>query len=272
VLAIISEKNFSQNVMNEVVSDFVLKPLRKDELITRSRRLLKYNIKTEDNSDSASEMISMLAHQWRQPLNSVSGSTANVEVDVATELFDGPSLQKHCDLVQKEIAYLSKTIDDFRFYFTPTEKQELSSISHLVESAESIISIALAQNRVTLIVNEPIIDIELLFYRSEMIQAIVNILHNALDELVERKTHSPCIWLDTSMDENDIYIKIRDNAGGIDPKIVEKIFNPYFSTKKRKNGGGLGLFAVKNVINHHDGEIKVTNAEFGAEFIIKIKK
>ncbi len=230
------------------------------------------NIAIEQNKMAAlNEMISMLAHQWRQPLSAIGANVAKIELDVSLGSVDENELLTSVTSMKKSLEYLSKTIDDFRNFFTPSQSKSFISTKKLIERAEDIISIALAQNRVMFIIEEPFCEVELELYVNEVVQVLVNLLQNALDEINSRTKKGGCIWVECILLDEWIQLEIKDNAGGIDEDIMEKIFQPYFSTKKKKNGGGLGLYMARSVIEQHcDGVLEVSNSEIGAIFTIKL--
>lgn len=225
----------------------------------------------QDKMSSLNEMISMLAHQWRQPLSAIGANIAKIELDASLGDIDSDELLSSVKSMKKSLAYLSNTIDDFRNFFTPSKEKSLINTKELIERAENIISIALAQNRVMFIIEEPFFEIDLELYVNEVVQVFVNILQNALDELNSQKRQGGCIWVSCKNEDNSVVFEIRDNAGGIDDKIMKQIFHPYFSTKKKKNGGGLGLYMARSIIEEHcNGRLSVENSEIGANFIIKL--
>lgn len=276
----VSDDTCITQLMNLGVQDYIVKPLVTKELLLRTKVLLVeandgvddvFQAFEENKNSAVGEMISMIAHQWRQPLSSMGAAVSRVEIDLLTESLSNDDLQKTCNDMKSTIAYLSETIDDFRYFFTPSKERETTSLQEIVSRTQSIISISLAHNRITLIVDDPLIDVGLSLYVSEVIQVLINILNNATDELIERHIPKPCIWISSAKIGSFVTLSIRDNAGGISEDVISKIFDPYFSTKKKKNGSGLGLYMARNIIQRHcNGTITARNSDDGAEFMIKI--
>lgn len=282
ILYLVKPSNISiiKDIVNLGVHDYILKPISVNELLLRSEVLLchenrdvedAYKAFEQNKMAAVGEMISMIAHQWRQPLSSMGAAIARVEIDLLTESLDLDALTTTCNDMKSTIGYLSDTIDDFRYFFTPSKEKEVTTLQEIVNRTQSVISISLAHNRITLIVDEPLVDTPLSLYVSEVVQVLINILNNATDELIDRKVTRPCIWVSSAKIGNYVTLVIRDNAGGIKEDVIPKIFDPYFSTKKKKNGSGLGLYMAKNIIQRHcHGNIEVRNGDEGAEFMIKI--
>ncbi|MDD2894374.1 MAG: PAS domain-containing sensor histidine kinase [Aliarcobacter sp.] len=218
------------------------------------------------------EMISMIAHQWRQPLACVSSIVSRIKLKNNMNKVDKEFLNNVLDEMNEYIQYMSNTIDDFRNFFTVDTKKEFTSLPEIVLNVQRLINKSFDSQNINIdIQNTELTKIYLL--KNELIQIILNILNNSRDAFVERNIQNPQIKI--SFSENDEFqnIFIEDNAKGIDEKIISNIFNPYFSTKSQKNGSGLGLYICKTILekdNH--GTIKVENKNDGVIFSVIIKK
>jgi len=219
------------------------------------------------------EMISMIAHQWRQPLSSMSNIVANLQIRLlmqSNKQEDTYYRFLHGDL--KEIAHLiqnlSSTIDDFRSFYKPSKAKQVVTLQEPIKKALNILSASLEAKGITikerLNVNKPI-----KLYTNEIIQVILNIIKNSEDNFIEKKTPHPLIEIHTTQSENTLIITLCDNGGGIDGDILNRIFDPYFSTKGDRNGTGLGLYMSKIIIEeHHKGKFEVYNQNGGVCFRI----
>jgi ABC-type amino acid transport substrate-binding protein/nitrogen-specific signal transduction histidine kinase len=214
------------------------------------------------------EMISMIAHQWRQPLNILSMLNQSIILKYKKKKLDESTIDYFQSNSKKQIQYMSQTIDDFRDFFKP---QKESREFYIHESVEKIIDMSVA------IYNKLNIDIDFTYqdkfiingYKNELGQVISNILNNAKDALSEKEQKNKYIKITLEKVDNNIIITICDNAGGIPNDILDKIFDPYFSTKENKNGTGLGLYMSKIIIQEHfNAQIKVSNDDKGAIFKI----
>lgn len=216
------------------------------------------------------EMISMIAHQWRQPLAAIAscGSIINLKAQLG-------NLDKETALsVSKDIAtytqHLSATIDDFRNFFKQDKSQEPTNYTNIVNSILNIMKVSLA-NRNIEIIQELECNDSFMTYSNELKQVVINILKNAQDILSEKKIQNAYIKVKTYKKENKHIMEISDNGGGIKENILDKIFDPYFSTKLQKDGTGLGLYMSKIIIEEHcGGKLSCTNTQDGVCFKIEI--
>ncbi len=218
------------------------------------------------------EMISMIAHQWRQPLSTITLQIANLQFkQLLGKDRNSEDIDDALSNISDTIVYLSDTIDDFQAYFHPNKEILEIEIHDLLQRAVNF-AISRVQDRGIKISINNIVDINVTTYINELIQVILNILNNAIDAHVEIKTKDPFITLNVKAVGEKVLIYIEDNAGGIKSENLPHLFEPYFSTKG-KNGTGLGLYMSKMIIEKQfGGEIDAINANGGAIFIIIIPK
>jgi len=218
------------------------------------------------------EMISMIAHQWRQPLNFIGTTTAAIQFDVFFDKLDKDELLKHTDNIAKQSQYLSDTIDDFRNFFRNETGVETISYNNLISSVLSIIGESIESKGIE-IKQDLKCSCEFTTYSNELKHVIINIIKNAEDILLENKIEKPYICIKTYEESKNRILSISDNGGGISKDIMVNIFDPYFSTKSKKNGTGLGLYMSKIIVEDHcDGLLQVSNSDDGAVFKIILKK
>ncbi len=216
------------------------------------------------------EMISMIAHQWRQPLAAISSTVVDLQIKQELDKsYSQPEyLEKSLNDITKYVQFLSTTIDDFRDFFKPDKSKELVTLTHTVNKSLQILQGSISSKRIEVNVDFLTND-EVLIYQNEMMQVILNILKNSVDNFVEKNIKNPKIKICTKRNKNTYIISISDNGGGIPEDIMPNIFNPYFSTKKEKNGTGLGLYMSKTIVEkHHEGKLRVHNTEDGVVFKI----
>ena len=216
------------------------------------------------------DMISMIAHQWRQPLNQLSYMMMNIEGAHEHNELSAQYLKDKLAEAEKTLEYMSHTIDDFRNFFRPDKARENVDVAQSVRQTLALLDKSLSAHH---IVVESTFECqsELPLYRNELIQVLINILHNAKDALLERKIELPRIEIACYKTGQFVVIRICDNAGGIDDEVLEHIFKPYFSTKEQRQGSGLGLYMSRTIIEEHfNGELTVDNQGEGACFYIKI--
>ena len=215
-------------------------------------------------------MISMIAHQWRQPLTELSGILMELETATRFKKADEKHILGAIERSDKMIQFMSDTIDDFRNFYKPDKVKEEFLVSNSCKNAINIIGASLKNFNIKLNINIEN-DKKIFGYPTEFSQVILNILSNAADILVERSIKNPQI--DLNIDTKGILsiITIKDNAGGIAQKNQELIFDPYFSTKDSSKGTGLGLYISKLIVERNmGGELSVYNDDKGAVFKIVV--
>ena len=217
---------------------------------------------------SMGEMIANIAHQWRQPLSQVSGLFLDIESAYTFKELNKKYLDERVNEANDLLEYMSKTIDDFRNFFNPNNKKEDFLINDAVLNACNIVKSMLEVNNIKLTV-EIDNDYKIYGYKNEYSQAIMNIITNAKDILIERNIQNPQIKIYLEKNEK-ISLCIEDNANGINDDIIEKIFEPYFTTKF-DYGTGIGLYMTQLIIEEKmNGSIHVENINKGAKFSITI--
>jgi len=294
-----------QNNFLSLLKDYKRKTQRLDKIIKQSDkqqfRFLKMNEELEEYKKKLEdrikqdkilfqqsrhiqmgEMISMIAHQWRQPLASISGTIVSMQLNQISDKFnlnnkdDLEEFLKIQDenfiMMNTQVKLLSHTIDDFRNFFKPSKIKEVVSISSPIKKALSIISTTLDEKGIKVNLSLKVDD-EIEIHQNEIIQVILNIIQNSVDNFVQESISNPYINISTGCDNmKSIFIQIEDNGGGIDSAILTKIFDPYFSTKDEKNGTGIGLYMSKLIVEeHNDGKLSVQNSKNGVCFYIKFK-
>ena len=216
------------------------------------------------------EMISLIAHQWRQPISEINAIILNMKLHYDLGKLDKNIVDTKTKEVEKLLEYMSNTIDDFRTFFKPNKQKEKFYFKDSFDRTMAISSTILNEHNITLQTN---IDETLYItsYQNEFEQVILNIITNAKDALIYDKIKKPQITIDIYK-KDKIYIEICDNAHGINKEIIEKIFDPYFTTKEEAEGTGIGLYMSKMIIEENmGGELKVKSSQEGTCFIINFK-
>jgi len=227
------------------------------------------------------EMLSMIAHQWRQPLASINSLLLSVNNKIKINHFKldkNENTNKFLDFLSEKsdklfyyTRYLSNTIDDFSNFLKPDKEKKQISIIKPIENSLEIMKGTLSNFNINIIKDFKTID-KVFLYQNEIMQVILNILKNSKDNFIEKNTKNREIKITTNKVASNYIIKIEDNGGGIPETIINKIFEPYFSTKDEKNGTGLGLYMSKMIIEkHHRGKLLVKNLANGICFKIMIK-
>ena len=232
--------------------------------ISKSQQLLIQKSKMA----SMGEMLGNIAHQWRQPLSQLSGLFFDIESAYDYKELDKKYLLKRSDEANDLIEYMSKTIDDFREFYNPNTKKEQFNLEKTVQSALKIIGSSLVYHKIDLD-----LDVDSSIYingfSNEFSQVILNIISNAKDIALFRDIKNPCIKIYSKIEGKEISLHIEDNCGGIDKENIDKIFEPYFTTKY-KYGTGIGLYMCKVIIeNKMNAKIYAKNIDCGSVFTIK---
>jgi len=225
---------------------------------------------------SMGEMIGNIAHQWRQPLSVISTAATGMQIQKEFDLLEDEEFNKACNAINENVQYLSQTIDDFKNFIKNDSVKKYFSLTHSVEKFLSLVSGTIINNNIEVIVD---LDdaIQINGFENELIQCYMNIFNNAKDALINQQEQ--IIIIKTLVKGKKAVISIKDNAGGIHLNIINKIFEPYFTTKHKFQGTGLGLHMTYNlIVDGMKGDIKVKNTNFnnkaknftGAEFIITL--
>ncbi|MCK9373572.1 MAG: PhnD/SsuA/transferrin family substrate-binding protein [Sulfuricurvum sp.] len=215
------------------------------------------------------EMLSMIAHQWRQPLAVIQMCLSDLELTLQLmELAEQESIKTMTEQVQ----FLSNIIDDFSRCFQKETHIETIDFDTIICNAIRLFEKNLENNRITL-EKECTVHLQINTRQQDVIQVLINLINNAKDILVHRHVASAKITLRSHyVQENGLYVvEVIDNGGGVDETIKHRIFEPYFSTKEAQEGSGLGLYLSKSVVeNNLHGSIGFENVQNGASFYIKI--
>ncbi|MGP2657405.1 sensor histidine kinase [Malaciobacter sp. WC5094] len=224
------------------------------------------------------EMIGNIAHQWRQPLSVITTAATGIKMKKEVGILSDEEYKQSLDMIVNSANYLSTTIDDFRNFFSPHKDKNSVKAKDFIQKVFNLISSNYQSKDIEIITN--IEDIEIFIYENELLQVMINLLNNARDEFEKIKDFdSKFIFIDLFMEENMIIISIKDSAGGINNNIIDRIFEPYFTTKHQSQGTGIGLFMCEEIIcKHMHGKIEVLNDEYtyknmqlkGAKFKLSI--
>ena len=246
-------------------------------LVQRKRNLAKLKLAQElliaqSRSAAMGEMVSMIAHQWRQPISVIGMCANNMILDMELGDIDPKELDKQLHDILFQTEYLSTTIDDFRNFFKPNKHKEWVNIKDILEDAVKLLEKSFENNlivvRLHVNAHTPI-----MIHKRELLQVFLNILKNAKEALEQNTPTGRLISIALEEIPEAIVITICDNGGGMNENALKHLFEPYFSTKNEKNGTGLGLYMSKTIVEKHLlGTIKAYNAEKGACFEIHLPK
>jgi len=251
------ELQYLNNNLEKLVIQEVEKNSKKDKILFQQNR-----------NAQMGEMIAMIAHQWRQPLNAISAATTLMDQKIKTNKFDNDVAQMITSKIHTYVEHLSSTIDDFRNFFKPDKEKRFTDFQKIYNKAINLVDASLEKSGIKINCNVVKVE-EFESYENELIQVVLNLLKNAEDVFLDKDIENK--FINITIDGLNFYIE--DNAHGVPEDIINKIFDPYFSTKKKKDGTGLGLYMSKTIIEEHcNGKLTVSNSDIGAVFKIEIGK
>jgi len=220
------------------------------------------------------EMIGNIAHQWRQPLSVISTIASSIQLKQEMGILNDETIDHNMNKIVQNTNYLSETIDIFSNFIKDEKIYKEIILQEEIKVAFTIIESNLINNQIKLISNiDKVNTIKINLISGELPQVIINIINNAKDILIEKQIKDSKIILELKEDlqNNKAIITIEDNAGGIPDKIIAKVFDPYFTTKHKSNGTGLGLHMSYKIINESlKGDLYVKNTDNGAKFFIEL--
>ncbi|MEA3512240.1 MAG: HAMP domain-containing sensor histidine kinase [Campylobacterota bacterium] len=244
--------------------------------IKQNERLLAQQTKMA----SMGEMMENIAHQWRQPLTAISVAAGGIKINIEFDMEDKNETLTELDNIVKSTQFLSSTIENFQNFLKENRTTTLFKINDLINKSISIIEANLKAHNIIVIKNLAT-NVQMSTLENDFQQVLLNIINNASDILkqTKEKNEKKYIFISTLVENDTIELNIKDNAGGIDEDIMDKIFEPYFTTKHQSRGTGLGLYMTHDIIGKMKGSIEVSNSSFcyddieykGANFKIRLK-
>ena len=279
IVLVNKQKEFAGVVLQEKLFEYLGEDIdkfgRQQEIEKQIAKRLEneYMLMQHSKLATMGEMIGHIAHQWRQPLAELAGVFMNMDSAYEFDELDKDYFKDKIKNGNQLVKYMSHTIEDFRNFFVPNHEKQKFELSTYIQSSINIIEATLTYHHIKLNMIAPKEPIFITAYPSEFSQVILNLLDNAKDILLEREIVNPQITIETKIVNELVQVSVQDNAGGIDEKIIDKIFDIYFSTKIEKGGSGLGLYMSKLIMESKKmGKIKVSNNSTGARFTIIFNK
>lgn len=218
------------------------------------------------------EMIENIAHQWRQPLAQINSSIILIDAILEKHNFKDTLVENKLTEIESLTSYMSKTISDFKNFFNPNKKKTIFNVEDAIQKANDVLKGLMSSHHIQIEMNIEK-DLRINSYLGELQQVILIIINNSIDAFIHMNIHFPKILISAYTDNESLVIHIEDNALGINSDLLDKIFEPYFTTKHKAQGTGLGLYIAKLVVeNSLLGFLSVENKQNGACFTIKIPK
>lgn len=281
-----------QNELNEHLEQSVKEKTKElikinEDLETRIAKVVAKNRQKDaqlvQNNKMASigEMISMIIHQWKQPLNAISMINSSAELRLLIGENSEKELKSDNIAIKKQIELMSTTMEDFRNFFKNNEKNEYKVSTMIQKSIKLIQKIYNYQGIFIKYEEEDNFKNAItLGYENEIMQVIINVLNNARDAILINNCDIKIIEIKCKEDNDELLINILDFAGGVSNEVKDKIFEAYFTTKEKDDGTGIGLYMAKTILEKVNGTITLENKTTliddksykGVNFIIKLKK
>ncbi|RDX33939.1 PAS domain-containing sensor histidine kinase, partial [Arcobacter sp. HD9-500m-PIT-SAG02] len=250
----VSEEELKVRVENEVKEN-----IKKDRLLIQQSKLA-----------SMGEMLGNIAHQWRQPLNTVNLILHFLRDNYQNENFTKEKLEKYINKSKTQIDYMSQTIDDFRNFYKPSKTVNKFNIQTAISDILKISKEQLEHDNIRVTFESS--EIFITNYENELKQSLLNIIHNARDAIYIKREIKPfdaCITIKVTLEDKFVQIVLSNNGGVMEEDIMQRVFEPYFTTKFETQGTGIGLYMTKTIIETNmKGNIKVENIEDGVSFEI----
>ena len=254
------EKKLNESLAQKV-EDGIKKARQQEQLLIQQSRLA-----------SMGEMIGNIAHQWRQPLNTLGLIIQNIHFSYQCDDLNDEFMNKSVKKANLLTNNMSNTIDDFRNFFKPNKIKKVFDLNTSVNRSIDLINASFINKDIKIIKKFDDENIEILGYSNEFSQVIINILNNSKDAFNESDIKNKVITVNTYLKDNSVFIEISDNATGIKEDLIEKVFDPYFTTKEEGEGIGIGLYMSKTIIEKNmNSKLNVyNNKNNGASFILEI--
>ncbi|WP_324170669.1 PAS domain-containing sensor histidine kinase [Sulfurimonas sp.] len=256
----VQEKTRELEELNKTLENRVKKEISKNE---EKQKVMFW----QSRLASLGQMLANIAHQWRQPLTELNLSNFNMKKSALNN--DEEEFLEYYRESKSIINNMSKTIDDFTNFFRPHKEKHPFNVSDSINESLSLLKKILKAEMIS--VNTDFIDLEVLGISNELTQVIINLIKNSTDAFISKGILIREINIKTKKDNDFAYIEIQDNAGGIEKENIEKIFEPYFTTKHQSSGTGLGLFMSKMICEQGlEGYMGVSSKKGLTTFSIKI--
>ena len=213
-------------------------------------------------------MIGNISHQWKQPLTQLSYIFINLELLSERNKLTNDKLVNKIEEANEQISFMSDTMNDFKNFFSPKKIKNEHKIEDILKQSKRLLKASLDRYKLKLLID---IKEDFLFYgcKNELVQVFINIINNAKDSFISKNIDKRVIYIQTYIEDGKNVITIQNTAGLIDEKVINKIFEPYFSTKDLNVATGIGLYICKIIIENYKGTIDVKNLDEGVIFIIK---
>lgn len=266
----ISEQKENQKTIKQ--NEYFLKQWDKRNIIAHERDAKKDKLlEQQSRLASMGEMIDAIAHQWKQPLNSMSMMSDMLLEDFENSLVNSQYIKEFNNTVHMQIDHMVSTLHEFRTFFRPSTKNEEFTIQDAMNSVRILMKDELISQNILLNID---IDSEIKIFgnQNEFKHLFINLINNSIDSFNDKKINHRNINIRCYKENTNIYIEVEDNAGGIPNEVIKDIFKPNVTTKPEGKGTGIGLYMSEQIVKKNHGTINVYNTEAGAFFTITLRQ
>ncbi len=268
-LMIQSYQSYIENSLKHVFILVDISAIRQIEVESKQRDTLMFQ---QSKMAQMGEMISMIAHQWRQPINAISASSIKLSLSNTLNMLSSDGIEEHASFVQKQCQKMSNVIDSFMSYSSNRSEEKNFHIRDVIKTINDFVAVQYSAHNIKVVIeNDPSLD-DVVYGREDMLeQVLLNLFSNSKDALEKSDSEiEKCICVKYTTSK---VIVVEDNAGGIDDTIIDKLFTPYFTTKEKGKGTGLGLYMGRRIMNEHfDGNLTYKKMDNKSCFIIEVGK
>ncbi|MEA2050364.1 MAG: PAS domain-containing sensor histidine kinase [Campylobacterota bacterium] len=273
IINVIASSTLIKDENENLVRLFIFENITKQKQLELEQQQNNKIIAQQAKMAEMGEMIGAIAHQWRQPLNAINAAAIKLNFSSSLNILKNEEVQEKTKFIENQSIKMSETINDFMNFFKPSRNKEIFLVNNIYKKIFDFLEPQL-KNRDIVLSLETNYELELFGFQNEFEHILLNIINNAkdaFDSSTNNENKTIKVYLEADEDKN--IVRVIDNAGGIPQSILNKIFNPYFTTKEEGKGTGIGLYMTKTIIEKHfKGKIKVNNNEDGAVFTIFMPK
>ncbi len=235
---------------NESINNHIEENKRQYELLSQKSKLA-----------ALGEMMENIAHQWRQPLSIITTASSGIQLHKDMKILTDKFFDEAISSINSSAHHLSQTIDDFRDFFKPDKQKKIFSLKYSIKQTSKLLSSLFKNSGIEVIKN--IEDVTIKNYERDLMQVLLNLLNNAKDALMDCENYKRYIFIDIYKKDNNVIIEIKDNANGIDDQVIKRVFEPYYTTKDKNQGTGIGLYMSQEIISRHmKGTLTVENTTY----------
>jgi PAS domain S-box-containing protein len=270
---VIASSTLIEDSNDEYLRLFIFEDITKQKQLEQEQYQNSRIIAQQAKMAEMGEMIGAIAHQWRQPLNAINAAAIRLNFTASLDLIDSQEIQEKTKFIEKQSLKMSETINDFMYFFTPSKNKQTFHFSIIYQKIFDFLEPQLKNREIQMSLDNPD-DMVIYGFQNEFEHILLNLINNAKDAFEDVSESSVKSIQIIAQEQDEINtIQVIDNAGGIPNNILNKIFNPYFTTKEEGKGTGIGLYMTKTIIDKHfKGSIEVSNNDNGAVFTLNIPK